>query len=86
MNTHKSLLLEIIHRQLSFLGHVIRKYYLEGLVVTGFDDGKNARGRTRETFLTYLNKMMNKFEMIRMAKKKEVWSKWCAHSNLRLKI
>ena len=65
-------MIEIVHRQLSFLGHVIRKDDLEGLVVTGFIDGKRARGRPRESFLTYFSKMMNKslLKMIRMAIKK----------------
>ena len=56
------------------LGHVIRKDDLEGLVVTGFVDGKRVRGRPRETFLTYLGKQMNKspLEMIRMARKKSL--------------
>ena len=40
MNTHTSLLIEIVHRKLSFLGHVIRKDDLEGFVVNGFVDGK----------------------------------------------
>ena len=43
------------------------------LVVTGFVDGKRDRGRQRETFLTYLSK------------KRDVWTKFCAHSN-RLRI
>ena len=33
---------------------------MEHLVVTGFVDGKRARGRQRETFLTYLGKFTNK--------------------------
>ena len=52
MNTHTSLLMEIVHRQLSYLGHVIGKDDLEGLVVTGFVDGK----RPKETFLAYLSR------------------------------
>ena len=63
---------EIVHMQFIFLGHVIRKDDFEGLVVTGFVDGKRARSRPI--------KSMNKWplEMIQIAKKKEVWSKWCA--------
>ena len=37
----------IVRRQLSFLGHVLRKDKLEKLVVTDFVDGKPARGRQR---------------------------------------
>ena len=71
--THKSLLIEIVHNQFSFLGHVIQKDDLEGLVVAVFVDGKRAKGTPRET---YISKMINKspLEMIkddfRMAKKK----------------
>ena len=49
-----------VRRQMSFLGHVLRKEEMEHLVVTGFVDGKHACGRQRETFLTYLGKFMNK--------------------------
>ena len=47
MNTH-ILIDRDVHMQLSFFGHVIGKDYLEGLVVTGFLDGKLARGRPSE--------------------------------------
>ena len=57
MKTSKALLGDIVRRQLSFLGDMLRKDEREKLVVTGFDDGKRARGRQRETFLTYLGKM-----------------------------
>ena len=45
MNTSTSLLIDIVHRQLTFLGHILRKGELENLVVTGFVDGKRDRGR-----------------------------------------
>ena len=54
MGTVKALLWDIVRRQLSFLGHVLRKDELEKLVGTGFVDGKRARGRQRDTFLIYL--------------------------------
>ena len=68
---------DIVRRQLSFLGHVLRKDELEKLVVTGFVNGKRARGRQRETFLTYLGKMTQKLpmELLQMAKNRTVWSK-----------
>ena len=56
MNTSTSLLIDIVHRQLTFLGHILRKGELENVVVTGFVDGKLDRRRKRETFLTYLSK------------------------------
>ena len=56
MNTSTSLLIDIVHRQLTFLGHILRKGERENIVVTGFVDGK------RETFLTYLSKIVFSFE------------------------
>ena len=59
---------------MSFLGHVLRKEEMEHLVVTGFVDGKRARGRQRETFLAYLGKFTNKppMELLRLAKDRVV--------------
>jgi hypothetical protein len=76
LSVKKSLVDTIVKRQLSFLGHVVRKDCVENLVVTGFIDGKRARGRQRETFLTYLSKRMNiaPIELLRLARKKDVWS------------
>ena len=53
---------------------------MEHLVVTGFVDGKRARGKQRETFLTYLGKFTNKppMELLRLANDIVVWSKLCA--------
>ena len=67
-----------VRRQFSFLGHVLRKDELEKLVVTGFVDGKRARGR-QETFLTYLGNMKQKTprELLQMAKNITVWSMLC---------
>ena len=69
-------MIDIVHVQLTFLGHILRKGELENLVVTGFVDGK------RETFLTYLSKIVGKspLELINLAKKRDVWTKFCAHS------
>ena len=88
MNTSTSLLIDIVNRQLTFLGHIIRKGELENIVVTGFVDGNRDRGRQRETFLTYLSKIVGKspLELKKLAKKRDVWTKFCAHSNLRLRI
>ena len=44
MNTSTSLLMDIVHRKLTFLGHILRKGELENLVVTGFVDGKRGDG------------------------------------------
>ena len=72
MGTLNALLGDIIRRQLSFLGHVLRKDELEKFVVTGFVNGKRARGRQRETFLTYLCKMKFQMELLQMAKNRTV--------------
>ena len=79
MGTSKALLGDIVRQQLSFLGHMLRKDELEKLVVTGVVDGKQARGRQRETFLTYLGKIKQKLpmELLQMAKNRTVWSKLC---------
>ena len=88
MNTSTSLLEDIFHRQLTFFGHILRKGELENLVVTGFVDGKRDRGRQPETFLTYLSKIVyiSPLDLINLEKKRDVWTKFCAHSNLRLRI
>ena len=61
---------------------------LENPVVTRFVDGKRDRGRKRETFLTYLSKIVGKspLELINLVLKRDVWTKFCAHNNLRLRI
>ena len=53
---------------------------MEHLVVTGFVDGKRARGRQREIFFTYLGKFTNKppMELLRLANEGVAWSKLCA--------
>ena len=80
MNIKQSLLVNIVRRHMSFLGHVLRKEKMGLLVVTGFVDGKRARGRQQETFLTYLGKFTNKppMELLRLPKDRVVWSKLCA--------
>ena len=80
MNIKQSLLVVIVHQQMSFLGQVKKEEEMEHLVVTGFVDGKRVRGRKWETFLTYLGKCTNKsqMELLRLAKDSVVWSKLCA--------
>ena len=56
-NVDRTLMKDIVKRQMEFFGHVIRKEELENLVVTVFIEGKRARGRQRETYLTYLQKI-----------------------------
>ena len=78
MNIKQLLLVDIVRRQMSFLEHVLRKEEMEHFVVTGFVDGKRARGRQRETFLTYLFTNKPSMELLRLAKDRVVWSKLCA--------
>jgi len=63
---------------LSFLGHVNRKDELENIVLTGFIDGKRDRGKQRETFMTYLEKMTKHtpIELIRLARNRQVWKEF----------
>ena len=77
MNIKQSLLVDIVRRQMSFLGHDLIKEEMEHLVVNGFVDGKRARGWQRETFLTYHGKFTNRspMELLRLAKDRVVWSK-----------
>ena len=63
MNIKQSLQVDTVRRQMSFLGHALRKEEMEHLVVTGFVGGKRARGRQRETFLTYLGKFTNNYNI-----------------------
>ena len=53
---HPRSLKSIKIRQMSFLGHVIRKEKLEHLSLTGVIPGKRARGRQRQTYLQQFTK------------------------------
>ena len=58
----KELLAFINHRQLRFLGPVIRKEGLESVAFQGRVDGKRARGRQRITYLGYRIKKKTNIE------------------------
>ena len=53
-NVDRTLMKDIVNRQMKFFRYVIKKDELENVVVTGFIEGKRARGRQREPYLTYL--------------------------------
>ena len=53
-NVDRTLVKDIVKRQMEFFGHVIRKEELENLVVTGFIEGKRGRVCQGEIYLTYL--------------------------------
>ena len=52
----QDLVLKIIHRQISFIAHVLRKGQLEEAALTGRIEGKRARGRQRGTLLRWLER------------------------------
>ena len=83
-NTKRKLLSEMVNRQVKFFGHVMRKDEMENLVTTGYVEGKRARGRQRETYLTYLQKMKEKapIELIHLTRDRGVWSE-LSNSSLR---
>ncbi len=47
-----------MRRQLRFFGHVLRRYGMEHLVVTGKIQGTRGRGRQRETILTNIKRWL----------------------------
>ena len=47
-NVDRTLMKDIVKRQMELFGRVIRMEELENLVVTGFIEGKRARCRQRE--------------------------------------
>ena len=69
----------MIHRQMTFLGHVIRKDELEKVVLTGYVEGTHDRRKQRETVLTYLSKHkgIQPSEMIRQAIDRDMWIQLC---------
>ena len=73
-NTKRKLLSEMVNRKLKFFGHVMRTEEMENLVTTGYVEGKRARGRQRETNLTYLQKIKEKtpIELIHLTRDKGV--------------
>ena len=70
---------DMIRRQMTFLGPVIRKDELEKVVLTGYVEGSRDRGKQRETFLTYHSKHKGKqpSEMIRQAIDNDMWIQLC---------
>ena len=54
----------------------MRKEEMENLVTTGYVEGKRARGRQRETFMMYLQMMIENtpIELIHLTRDRGVWS------------
>ena len=69
----------MIRRQMTFLGHVIRKDKLETVVLSGYVEGTRDRGKQKETFLTYLSKHkgIKPSEMIRQTIDRDMWIQLC---------
>ena len=61
----KGLMQDMIRRQMTFLGYVIRKDELEKVVLTGYVEGTRDRGKQRETLL------------IRQAIDRDMWIQLC---------
>ena len=83
-NTTRKLISKKVNRKVKVYGHVMRKEEMENLVTTGYVEGKRARGRQRETYLTYLQKMKEKtpIELIYLTRYRGVWSE-LSNSSLR---
>ena len=66
---------EMIRRQITFLGHVIREDELGKVVLTGYVEGTRDRGKQRETFWTYLSKQngIKPTEIIGQTIDREMW-------------
>ena len=83
-NTKRKLLSEMVNWQVKSFGHVMRKEEMDNLVTTGYVEGKRARGRQREAYLTYMQKMKENtpIELIHLTRDRVVWSE-LSNSNLR---
>ena len=83
-NTKGKLISEMLNRQVKFFGHVMRKEEIENLVTTGYVEGERVRGRQKQTYLTYLQKMKERtpIELIHPTRDRGVWSE-LSYSSLR---
>ena len=69
----------MIPREMTFIGHVIRKDEREKVVPTVYEEGTRDRGKQRETFLTCLSKYkgIKHSEMKRQAIDRDMWIQLC---------
>ena len=72
---NKQLIKTLRFRQLSFLGHCVRKKGLEHFVLTGKLVGSKARGRRRISYLKSLNVGLSNVEILRLADDRKMWNK-----------
>ena len=75
----KGLMQDMIRRQMTCLGHVIRKDELEKVMLTGYVEGTRDRGKQREKLLMYSSKHKGipPSEMIRQAIDRDMWIQVC---------
>ncbi|KXJ06801.1 hypothetical protein AC249_AIPGENE15317 [Exaiptasia diaphana] len=80
--TKRSLIADIYTRQLSFLGHVLRKEGLEGLMCTGRINGRRSRGRPRKMYLDSLTKITGKkkLELLQGCHDRAAWHNMIANA------
>ena len=66
---------QIVNRQCSFLGHVLRKRGIEYEVVTGKVEGKRDKGRQRQTFFGWIGKCLDRsgVDIVRLAENKTLY-------------
>ena len=82
----RKLIMEIRIRQMSFVGHIIRKDGLENLALTGKIEGKRGRGRKRMNWMTSLNAWITErgagqreVELIQTARNRDLWHAMIAY-------
>ena len=82
--TEQQLMKQIVKKQCSFLGHIVRKGGIKCQVVTGKVDGERARGRQRQTFLGWLGKRLDRreVEIIHLAENRTLYH--AVTSNVRI--
>ena len=73
--TERKLMNRIRARQMSFLGHIMRKHGLENIVVTGKIEGERSRGRPRLKFMKSLSQLLkiSEVEIIERTRNREEW-------------
>ena len=75
VQTERQLMKQIVKRQCSFLGHIVRKGGIEYQVVTGIVEGKRDRGMQKQTFLGWLGKCLDRrrVDTIHLAENRTVY-------------
>ena len=75
----RSLMMVIRRRQMKFLGHIMRRGELERVVLTGYVEGRRARGRQRETFMNGIARALGgQIRAARILHMTEHRTRWCS--------